>query len=227
MKANAAARSIRRRAALLLAAAALPAVALAAACSPGDPFRSTGAYPIDIFQEMHYDQSHKAQEPPRFLPPDGSYPVAGGFIPVDEIENIAEMSNPLEGDPSAMRRGALLFKQNCAACHGDLAGGDGYVGGVLADYNVNRPPAFGDAAGVSVIRDTGTTEISAGEAYRRLSAGFGFMPAFEGLLSEADRWALVALLDAAVAERQAELQAVNGVPEEERALELLRLRGQL
>ena len=53
------------------------------------------------------------------------------------------------------------------------------------------------------------------------------MPAFEGLLSEADRWALVALLDAAVAERQAELQAVNGVPEEQRALELLRLRGQL
>ena len=216
----------RRDNALLLAAAALLA-ALAAACSPGDPFRSTGAYPIDVFQEMHYDQSHKAQEPPRFLPPEDSYPVQGGFIPVREIENIAEASNPLDGDPSAMRRGALLFKQNCSVCHGLLGGGDGYVGGVLADYNVNRPPAFGDAPGVSVIRDTGTTEVSAGEAYRRISAGFGFMPAFEALLSEADRWALVSLLDAAVAERQAALQEVNDIPEEQRALELLRLRGQL
>ena len=219
-------RSIRRDNALLLAAAALLA-ALAAACSPGDPFRSTGAYPIDVFQEMHYDQSHKAQEPPRFLPPEDSYPVQGGFIPVREIENIAEAPNPLDGDPTAMRRGALLFKQNCSVCHGLLGGGDGYVGGVLADYNVNRPPAFGDAPGVSVIRDTGTTEVSAGEAYRRISAGFGFMPAFEALLSEADRWALVSLLDAAVAERQAALQEVNDVPEEQRALELLRLRGQL
>lgn len=216
----------RRDNALLLAAAALLA-ALAAACSPGDPFRSTGAYPIDVFQEMHYDQSHKAQEPPRFLPPEDSYPVQGGFIPVREIENIAEAPNPLDGDPTAMRRGALLFKQNCSVCHGLLGGGDGYVGGVLADYNVNRPPAFGDAPGVSVIRDTGTTEVSAGEAYRRISAGFGFMPAFEALLSEADRWALVSLLDAAVAERQAALQEVNDIPEEQRALELLRLRGQL
>lgn len=219
-------RSIRRDNALLLAAAALLA-ALAAACSPGDPFRSTGAYPIDVFQEMHYDQAHKAQEPPRFLPPEGSYPVRGGFIPVSQIENIAEMPNPLDGDPDAMRRGALLFKQNCSACHGLLGDGDGYVGGVLADYNVNRPPAFGDADGVSIIRDTGTTEVSAGEAYRRISAGFGFMPAFEGLLSEADRWALVSLLDAAVAERHNALQNVNDVPEERRALELLRLRGQL
>ena len=229
-------RSIRRNNALLLAAAALLA-ALAAACSPGDPFRSTGSYPIDVFQEMHYNQTHKAQEPPRFLPPENSYPVQGGFIPVEEIENIAEMPNPLDGDPSAVRRGALLYKQNCSSCHGLLGGGDGYVGGVLADYNVNRPPAFGEAAGVAVVRDAphdeheehgaGTTEIPPGEAYRRISAGFGFMPAFEGLLSEADRWALVSLLDAEIAERQAALQAVNDIPEERRALELLRLRGQL
>ena len=42
---------------------------LIAGCTPGDPFRSTGTYPIDIFQEMHYNQTYKAQEPPRLLPP--------------------------------------------------------------------------------------------------------------------------------------------------------------
>ena len=42
-----------------------------------------------------------------------------------------------------------------------------------------------------------------------------------------DRWALVALIDATVAERQAVLQSVNDIPEEQRTLDLLRLRGQL
>ena len=32
---------------------------------------------IDVFQEMHYNQSQKSQEPPRFLPPEDSYPVGG------------------------------------------------------------------------------------------------------------------------------------------------------
>ncbi len=216
-----------RRKTLLLLTAAVTLAAVAAACSPGDPFRSTGSYPIDVFQEMHYNQTVKSQEPPRFLPPEGSYPVKGGYISVDELENVAELSNPMEGDPLAMQRGALLFKQNCAVCHGLTAGGDGYVGNLLSDYNVTRPPAFGDAAGVSVIRDTGETEVTPGEAFDSISGGKGFMPAFEPLLTEDDRWALVTLIDATVAQRQAALQSVNGVPEEERTLQLLELRGQL
>ena len=217
----------RRRNTLLLLTAAVLTASVAAACSPGDPFRSTGSYPIDVFQEMHYNQTQKSQEPPRFLPPVDSYPVEGGYISVDEIENIAELENPLVGDPTALHRGALLYKQNCAACHGLTADGDGYVGGVLSEYNVTRPPAFGDGEGVVVIRDTGTTEVSPGETFGNISGGKGFMPAFEPLLSVEDRWALVTLIDATVAERQAILQSINDVPEEERTLRLLQLRGQL
>ena len=216
-----------RRNTLLLLTAAVSLAAVAAACSPGDPYRSTGSYPIDVFQEMHYNQSQKSQEPPRFLPPEGSYPVEGGYISVDEIENIDEMPNPLAGDPLAMQRGALLFKQNCSVCHGFTAGGDGYVGGVLKEYNVTRPPAFGDGEGVVVIRETGTTEVSPGNAFDSISGGKGFMPAFEPLLSVEDRWALVTLIDATVAQRQAVLQSINDIPEEQRTLDLLRLRGQL
>ena len=210
---------------LLLSAAAV--VAVAAACTPGDPFRSTGSYPIDVFQEMHYNQTIKSQEPPRFMPPEGSYPVEGGYIPVDEIENIEEMPNPFADDPLAKQRGALLFKQNCSFCHGLAADGSGYVGDELSKYNVTRPPAFGDAAGVLVVRDTGETELSPGEAFRSISRGQGFMPAFEPLLSEEDRWALVTLIDATSAVRRAALQSVNDVPEEQRTLDLLRLRGAL
>ena len=216
-----------RRNILLLLTAAVMMASIAAACSPGDPFRSTGSYPIDVFQEMHYNQSQKSQEPPRFLPPEDSYPVEGGYISVDEIENIAELENPLAGDPLALHRGALLYKQNCSACHGLTAGGDGYVGGVLGEYNVTRPPAFGDAKGVLVIRDTGTTEVTVGEAFDSISGGKGFMPEFEPLLTVEDRWALVTLIDATVAERQAVLESINDIPEEQRTLDLLRLRGQL
>ena len=126
-----------------------------------------------------------------------------------------------------MQRGALLFKQNCSVCHGLTAAGDGYVGGLLSDYNVTKPPAFGDGDGVVVIRDTGTTEVTPGEAFDSISGGIGFMPAFEPLLTEEDRWALVTLIDAAIGQRQAALQSINDVPEEERTLRLLDLRGQL
>ncbi|MDE2837470.1 MAG: cytochrome c [Chloroflexota bacterium] len=212
---------------LLLLAAVVALASVAAACSPGDPFRSTGSYPIDVFQEMHYNQTMKSQEPPRFLPPEDSYPVEGGYISVREIENIEELPNPLAGDPLAMQRGALLFKQNCSMCHGLTAGGDGYVGGLLSDHNVTRPPAFGDGDGIVVIRDTGTTEVTPGEAFGSISGGVGYMPAFEPLLTEEDRWALVTLIDATVAQRQAVLQSINDVSEEERTLRLLDLRGQL
>lgn len=218
----------RRRNILLLLTAAMLMASVAAACSPGDPFRSTGSYPIDVFQEMHYNQTQKSQEPPRFLPPEGSYPIEGGYISVSDIENIAELENPLAGDPLAIQRGALLYKQNCSFCHGLTAGGDGYVGELFDDYPVvTRPPAFGDGEGVVVIRDTGTTEVTPGEAFGSISGGQGFMPAFEPLLSVEDRWALVTLIDATVAERQAVLQSINDIPEEQRTLDLLRLRGQL
>ena len=200
--------------------------AAAAACSPGEPFRSTGSYPIDVFQEMHYNQTHKAQEPPRFLPPEGSYPIEGGFIPVSAIEDVASLPNPLADDPAALQRGALLFKQNCSTCHGGLAGGDGAAGLTIASYGrINRPPAFGGGDGVVVIRETATTVLTPGEAFASLSGGSGGMPAFEALLSVDDRWALIALIDATVEQRRSLLTSIDGLPEEERTLRLLQLRG--
>ncbi len=217
----------RRFKSFQLLTAAVLLVVVAAACSPGDPGRSTGSYPIDIFQEMHYNQSVKSQEPPRFLPPEGSYPIEGGFIPVSAIEDVDSLENPLAGDPVTLRRAAFLFAQNCSACHGFTANGDGPTGVILATYGINQPPAFGEGDGVVVIRKTATSELTPGKAFGSISGGFGAMPAFERLLTETDRWALVALIDATVAERQTILNVVNSIPEEDRTLELLGLRGQL
>ena len=63
----------RRRNTFLLLTAAVLTASVAAACSPGDPFRSTGSYPIDVFQEMHYNQTQKSQGA-------APLPAARGFL---------------------------------------------------------------------------------------------------------------------------------------------------
>ena len=53
----------------LLGAIALAVVALAAC--------ETGSYPVDIFPEMHYQQSFRVAEPPAIPIPEGQVPVDG------------------------------------------------------------------------------------------------------------------------------------------------------
>lgn len=189
---------------------------LLAACKPGDPGRSTGAYPIDIFQEMHYNASLKAQEPPRFLPPEGSYPVEGGFIAVNEVENLELLGSRLSSSAEVIERGALLYRQNCSACHGLDADGNSFVGTKFAENGAAPPPPF-DAQRIQ--------NLSASQAFTSISGGAGFMPAFQGLLSDEDRWALVALVEATASTRAAALDAVNALDEPQRTLRLLELRG--
>jgi mono/diheme cytochrome c family protein len=188
---------------------AMTAMVILAACEPGDPGRSTGSYPIDIFQEMHYNQSHKAQEPPRFSAPEDSIPVSGGYIAAPSKANAADLVNPFAGDADALERGALLYKQNCSMCHGATAGGDGYVGLKFGDYPAPRPPEF---------TSDRIAKLTPGETYASLSNGAGFMPAFQGLLNEADRWALVSLVEATATQRTAALNAVNTVADGETAI---------
>ena len=204
--------------------AAMAALVVFAACEPGDPGRSTGSYPIDIFQEMHYNQSHKAQEPPRFLPPEGSTPITGGFIPAPAKADAVDLVSPLPAGADTLELGALIFRQNCSMCHGMIGDGDGFVGLVFTDYPAPVPPAIGGDR---------IQAMTPGEVYASVSNGFGFMPPFQGLLTEADRWAIVALLEANDETRRAAHNAANAFAdgpdigddtEVERAIRLIELR---
>lgn len=175
------------------------AVLAAVACQAGDPGRSTGAYKIDVFQEMHYNQTYKAQEPPRFLPPEDSVPVTGGKLPLPESRaEAAALTNPVTASPTSLSRAALVYNINCAACHGQTSGGDGFVGGKFVDYGAPQPPAFSSPR---------VTDLAAGEAYYSITAGFGFMPAFGNLLSDEDRWNLISLIELDDAQRSSLLTA--------------------
>ncbi len=71
---------------------------------------SQGSYPLDIFYEMHYQPSYKANEPPRLSAPASAVP----FYP-------APVATSFGND------GRHLFEVNCAICHGSGAKGDGPV----------------------------------------------------------------------------------------------------
>ena len=92
----------------LLLGVAILAGLVAAGCN-------SGQYPVDIFYEMHYQQTYKSHEPPRLT----AVEDAVAFFP-----------GPSSTTDSS---GAHLYKVNCQMCHGPGAKGDGSVLTTLID----------------------------------------------------------------------------------------------
>jgi mono/diheme cytochrome c family protein len=203
----------------------LGAVALiAAGCAePGQaPWRSTGSYPIDIFPEMHYNQSYKAQEPPRLAPPPDSVPVTGSELPLPALKADAtslQSSVSLPLSDTDRHRAAVLYQINCSMCHGKTSTGDGYVGQRFTVYPATTPPSFSSER---------IKALSPGEAYWSITNGsppipeglpddlppetmaaFRMMPAFAKLLKSEDRWLLAHLINLGDADREALLDSTD------------------
>jgi copper transport protein len=89
--------------------------------------------------------------------------------------------NPIPASPQSIREGGALYTTHCLACHGPGGRGDGPTGQVL------RPPpadlAIHTAPGVH----------PDGQLFAWITAGYpgSAMPAYETLLTEAERWHLV------------------------------------
>ena len=71
---------------------------------------SQGSYPLDIFYEMHYQQSFKVHEPPRLSVPAS----AEGWFPPPKATSFTD-------------DGQHLYQVNCSMCHGQTGQGDGPV----------------------------------------------------------------------------------------------------
>ena len=141
-------------------ALALAAGLLAAGCSQG-------AYPLDIFYEMHYQPSYKAHEPPRLSPPASAAPWYGATAPE---------ATSFGGS------GKHIFETNCAMCHGVEGRGDGPVlGRMIVDYGYQATdaallnPDLTSEAARSLDRD-GLRGVVTG--------GVNVMPSFAKLLTE-------------------------------------------
>ena len=142
---------------------------------------ANGTYPLDIFYEMHYQQSYQAHEPPRLSAPVGAVPITG--------RGIARAENPIPGE--GVEEGARLFATNCVFCHGEGAKGDGPV---VKDFMIDKygykpiqtlspDLTSGDPGHAQAIGDL--------EVFAWISNGAIVMPPFEKLLSVDERWMLV------------------------------------
>lgn len=78
----------------------------------------------------------------------------------------------------ALKMGERIYQQQCAVCHGPRGRGDGPAGMAL-----NPRPADLTSKAVQAQTD--------GALFWKISEGRGAMPAFKGMLSEAERWQVV------------------------------------
>jgi mono/diheme cytochrome c family protein len=153
---------------------ALAALAGLVACQPG-------AYPVDIFIEMHYQPSQRRLEPDRLAPPREAVPVTGRE-PAIGFAQAGGLANPVSPTAEARERARILYQQNCAACHGR----DGHGQSLVAQHfqrNGRLPPV--DLASPRV---RGRTD---GELDWIMTNGLGGMPPFGNLLTDQERWTLV------------------------------------
>lgn len=181
-------------------------------------FTQTGPHAVDIFTEMHYQPSYRVQEGPRILPPEGSVPITGGEVEFKSAEEYQALEIPSEiaSDAQALSRARGTYDANCLVCHGsNLRGEDGdarilpYLANATGAKPRNLVNVKMNSEGEQIIgaASDGTTD---GEIYAWIAyggqAGFAsalrdrptssWMPQFINLLSEEERWELVALIRA-------------------------------
>ena len=102
----------------------------------------------------------------------------------------ATAGNPIPATAESIAKGQMLFSQNCTICHGEDGRGDGPVAATLPLKPANlyqHIPYHADAFFFGV--------MTKGLA--------GVMPAFEGQLSETDRWNILNYLRATFTEEPA------------------------
>ena len=156
-------------------------IAILAAAALGVTACTQGAYPLDFFNEMHYQPSQRRLEPDRLAPPPDAVPITGA-PPDYTFEQATSLSNPIVRSPQTLQRAGDLYRVNCAMCHGV----DGHGRSAVADHFQNAgfvPPV--DFAGQRVQSRTD------GQIYWIVGHGLGNMPPFRQLMSDDDLWTVV------------------------------------
>lgn len=147
-----------------------------------------GPYPVDAFQEMHYTQVQRRDEPNRAAPPPDSVPTSGR-PPRMSFAQASQLSSPLPPGAATFARGRQLADVSCAVCHGPA--GEGQPASLLAPYFQNNPSAPVAPVAFASARVRDRTD---GQLYWIIDRGLGNMPAFQGRLTSDEVWAVVAFV---------------------------------
>jgi mono/diheme cytochrome c family protein len=122
---------------------------------------SQGSYPLDIFYEMHYQDSYKSYEPPRLSVPSSAVP---------RYEAPKSTSFP--------DNGKYLFDVNCSMCHGATGQGDGPVLELMSS-NYGYKPVVTPNLTADQVKALGVAGVQG-----FLVSGLNVMPSFSKLLTE-------------------------------------------
>ena len=163
-------------------------------------FPESGAHQVVIFSEMHYQPSFKSQEGPRLLPPSDSVPVTGKELSYSDMEEYRQLSVPQHiatNRDASISEGEKLFTINCVVCHGVNLDGQGKIN----DFEYSGPRPRNLLLGSALDATDGEVFgwISFG-GQPGLAAGLRglpsptWMPAFNKLLTEDERWKVVMYL---------------------------------
>jgi mono/diheme cytochrome c family protein len=106
----------------------------------------------------------------------------------------ATARDPLPNTPAKLSRGAAVFKQNCAACHGSSGYGNGPAGKEL----VPPPADLAWLAKTPMSRSDPYMLWTISEGGRSLGSD---MPAFKGRLSMNDIWSVIGYIRAGLPNR--------------------------
>lgn len=100
------------------------------------------------------------------------------------IEKEAPKNAPFQAADADLQNGAHLYRDHCAMCHG----GWGTPKTATAEGMYPEPP--------QLLKGTGVTDDPPGETYWKVTNGIRLtgMPAYNGSLSEKERWQLSLLL---------------------------------
>ena len=147
---------------------------LVAACNPG-------AYPFDIYPEMHYQVSQRRLEPDRLSPPPGAVPISGGKADLT-FEQATNLPNPIPRNPESMDPARRVFRVNCSMCHGQDGHGQSVVAAHFTAAKMVPPVDFASE------RAQSRTD---GQLYWIVTNGLGNMPPFGSLLTDEETWGVV------------------------------------
>ena len=165
-------------------------------------FPESGANAVQVFTEMHYQPSYRAQEGPRLLPPPDSVPVTGREARYTSLDEYKALKVPESARRTYDPIGAqTLFAVNCVVCHGTSLRGDGPI-----------VPFIDSGPAPANLTASATTGAADGELFGFISGGgrqglasilrgresASPMPEFRRLLTEEQRWHLVLYLRALI-----------------------------
>ena len=160
---------------------------------------STGAYPLDIFPEMHYQQSYKIQEPPSLSAPPDSVPTTGGELQF-AFTDAGSVTSPFPSSQATIQRGADLFRVNCSVCHGSDGTGNGPMQakleeagypGVIANLTTGATPNRPNGEVFFIISHGWAATMMEMGMSEEVASERSLMPPFRKLISEDDRWMIV------------------------------------